>query len=203
MSPKDLPKHSNIVKHIFTSKVWLFFIASSGICIIILMRILDQPASLAAVEFARMLASASTLKKPRTSHGRILLITLIVASLTINTFLSSCLSAVSTVSSRIPTTDSAEDLMNSNLSIYGTTGYKDIILRTEIRNLYREIGAFKECADRLLRGDKVACIEESWILRFFLYENATVHVSENYLVSRAYAQVFPENSPLRFKFTKV
>lgn len=203
ISLKDSPENSNASEYIFTVEAWFFIIICSVAYITVLKFILEQPASLAALEFMRILSSSSTLKEPRTLPRRISLITLVIASWVINKFLLSCLSAMTTVENCGPIIDSAEDLMNSSLSIYGTKGYADIIWQEEIRYSYEEIGTFKECADRLLEGENIACIEENGFLRYYLYENATVHISKDDLVSRPYAYVFSEDSPLRHKLTMI
>lgn len=198
---KDSAKFSNVIAHIFTLRVWLFFIISGLLCIVILKYALNQSLSIGALEFVRMLTSTSTLNEPRKLHGKILLITLIIACFAMGTLFTSCFSAMVTVSDQGAVIDTPEDLIKSNLSIYGTTGVQDIIPQKEIRERYREMISFKQCSDRILQGDRIACIRELGMMRFYLYENATVHISRNALVSRAHAHVLSQDSPLRRKFT--
>lgn len=191
-----------ISRQLLTLKVWFLFIASSVVSIILLKYILEQSIFLAALEFTRMLVSASTLKQPRKLYGKILLITLVIACFAISTFLLSYLDAIITVADRSSAIDSAEDLINSNLSVYGFKSHKELILYDEIRDRFLEITTFKECVDRLLlEGDRISCIAEGYFLRWFVYENATIHISKDNLASRAFAYTFSHDSPFRLKFT--
>lgn len=201
ISAKDTAKNFNIVMHGFSLKVWLFFIVSSAVCVVILKYALEQSVSTAALEFVRMILSASTLEEPRKLYGQILLITLVIACFAMNTFLMSYLSAMVTVSEHSPTIDTVDDLINSNLSIYGSEELLNYMLREEIRDHYRVTEEFTECLDRLFAGERLVCIRETGILGFYVYENATIHISKHALISIPYTNVMSEDSPLRIKFT--
>lgn len=160
ISLKESAKDNDIVINIFTFNVCLFLILSSAVCIIILKYTLEPSVSLAALEFLRMPVSHSTLKVPRKLYGKILLVTLIIISFLISTFLLSFLSAITTVTVYSPTIDSAADLINSNLSIYGIVSIKDLIPYERIRERFIAIDQFTECAKRLVKGDHIACLRE-------------------------------------------
>lgn len=64
VSFKEPMKYFIIVTHFINFKVLFFFVISSVVSTVILKYILEQSVSLAALEFVRMLASASTLKGP-------------------------------------------------------------------------------------------------------------------------------------------
>lgn len=201
-SLKQPDKYFNLVIRIFTLRVWIFFVVSSIACIIILKYILEQSVSLAALDFARMLVSASTLKSPRTSHGKIFLITLVIAIFGLSTFLLDCLSAVTTVPDRAFCIETVEDLVKSNITIYGPASLKDLVW-SEIHDRYIKITEYKECFDSLVSGNRIACIGEHGHLRYNLYENSTIHISKSDVISRAAALIFSEDSPIRHKFESI
>lgn len=108
-----------------------------------------------------------------------------------------------TVADRNTSIDSAEDLIKSNLPIYGMINHKDLIWQEEIRDRYLAIDTFQACAVRLFKGDRIACIGNEYIVSLYVYENETIHISKNSLVSRASAYVFSQDSPLRLTLTRV
>lgn len=202
VSLENSDKYFELATHIFTLRTWLFFGISSVVCVIILKYILEDSVSLAALEFGRMLVSASTLKEPSKLSGKILLITLIIATFTISTFLLSCLSAITTVLDRSPNIDSVEDLINSNVSIYGKASLKDIIWYEEIRHHYHEVSQFEECMNIVFKRNRVACISGTGsLISYFSHKNSMIHISKNNLLSRASAQVVSKDSPLLYPFT--
>lgn len=58
-----------------------------------------------------------------------------------------------------PAIDTTDDLVRSELQVYGTPHHKQMIVQEDIRSRYHFVNIFDECAtERLRKGDRVACI---------------------------------------------
>lgn len=202
ISSKESVMYFTTMVHSLTLKVGGFFVISCLVSIFILKRTLEISVLSATLEFIRMLVGASTLNEPRKLHGWIIFMSLVIACSATSTFFLSFLSAVLTLADLGPTIDSAEDLMNSDLGIYGGGHHRDLIWHETIKKRYVPFDSFRNCTANLLKGDRIACIIDEYIISYYLYENATIHISKQTLATRAAAHGISEISPIRFKFMR-
>lgn len=165
--------------------------------------ILEEKISESTLDFIRIFISASTQKEPRNFPRKLLYFILIFAVFAFNMCIQSDLSAISTVSNRIPVIDSVEDLIGSDLTIYGTSNFKELIWDEEIRRRYNNIENFSECTHRFSKNEHVACIFVGSFIQFYFYENQTIHISRTNVVERFGTYVLGEDSPFSYKLNYI
>lgn len=188
---------------IFDIKFWGFLIMSFITSVAILKYILKTSMAIAAFEFMQTLGDMSTLGSPEGSPTKVLLITFMYLIFVITSSIESCFSAVSTAPHKHPTIDSTEDLIRSNLTVYGIPSFREIIAQEEIRERYHSVGNITECTNRLLKGENITCLYLDPWLRFFFSESEYSHISKYSFADRYLTYLFSEDSPLLSKFNGI
>lgn len=200
LSLKESTTYNGGIIFIVIIKVWLFLIISCFACAATLAHILGLPVSMAALEFLRLVTGAANLKPPRNSSGRITLLILTCYAFLVGSVIQSWLSAKSTEGYRSPSIDSLEELIQSKLQVYGMPSHEEFITEKDIRNRYHYVNYFTECAtERLLKGERVACLHFDSHLKIYHNESAAVHVSRRNLVERGLVYVYADDFPLLSK----
>lgn len=185
-------------------KFWIFCIICCSVSVFAITFMLNESIPSASLEFVRMLVSSSSLKEPRDSFRRVLLVNLIVALFALSSFIQSRLSALEIVQQRISTIDSVEDLIESNHKIYGSRYAKELLSHIkELENRYHIINDPGECTDKLLKGDHVVCVNFDSILRYQAQESAFIHISIDSLVESSLTYTFSEDTPLLLKMNEI
>lgn len=187
---------------ILTLNFFTFLFVTCLICVVILKHILRVSASLALLECMRIFSSASMLTMPRNIFGKILLITCIILQFEFSTFILSSFTAINTFDNSFAVINTAEELIKSNLTLFGHPSLKEIIPQKEIRDLMNFINAKSKCSSSLLEGNRIACLEVNIHLKHIVH-NATIHVSKNNLIERTAGFIFAEDSPLIRTFQSV
>lgn len=195
--------HGHDIMFTFTLKVWCVLIIGCITSTIILKHVLILPTSMIALEFFRLLTGAGNLHQPRSSKARLILLMVTVYSIVLGSSFQSWLSATSTVGYHSPPIDTVDDLIQSKLEVYGLPSFKEFTLRQNISNRYYSINDMNECAsDRLLKGNRVACIIYKTLNEYFK-KTDPVHLSEHNLVENAIVYNFAEDFPLSSKFNGI
>lgn len=197
ISLNDSNKFADTILFILNLRFWLVLTASGFTSVFILKRILKLSASEAALEFARMLGSNSTLSEPSSSLGKVFLIITVLMAFAIGSFIQSQLTKMNTVPYQ-SSIDSVEDLIKTNIPIYGFAGYLRLIGSDEVllRKRFHQINNFGECVDHFLRGDRVICVQSHDILRYYLRESSVIHISRENLVQMGMTYTCAEDLPL-------
>lgn len=191
------------LRHIITAEMLAFAIVSCCVFIIALKYILQQSTSGAILDFARMFVGASTLKAPRNLSSKIFFLTLMYAVFTVSSYYQGIGRAIDTVPDHTSQIDSVDDLVGSDLKIYGWSNHKEFILNKELRQRYYEIKSFDECNNQFLRNERSVCLSDGSSLRFYVYENQTIHISRKNVMERFGTYTFGEDSPLLRKVNGV
>lgn len=191
------------LRHIINAKTLVFSIVSCCACIIALKYIVEQSTSEAVLDFVRMFVAASTLKEPRNLSGKIFFLTIMFAVFTVSSYYQGIGRAIDTVPDWISHIDSVEDLIGSDLKIYGKLGHKEFMSNEEMRQRYYTIKNFKECNDRFLINERFVCLYSEKFLKFYIYKNQTIHISRHNVVERFATYTFGEDSPLLHEFDRV
>lgn len=141
-------EYSNRFVLIFNARGVILFITLLCVSVMFLKYILQQSISDAALEFLRILASASTLKQPKNYSKKVYFLSLILAVTIISSYIQSDLKVISILPPQAIVIDSTKDLIESNLTVHGFLGHKEVIFESEIREHYHALG-FAKCFDKL------------------------------------------------------
>lgn len=203
ISLKDPIGYTESFLQILNVKGVIFFLMTCWVLIIALKHVLNQPTSEAALNFVRMLVSSSTVTEPRTFLRRISFLALMFAAFIVGSHFASDLSALSTVPDRAPTIDSIDDLMKSNLTIYGMSNHKEWIWKKEIHKRYQVTNDYQACVHRFSENAPVPCICLESLTKFYLHETETIHVSSNNVAEGFSTYILAEDSPFLHKFNLI
>lgn len=183
---------------VFNLKIWLCLFSACLLLIVSLKYILELTFSESILEFLRIFISTSTAKKPQKLSRRLCLIAAIFIAFMINTAIQSCMSAINTVPD-FRYINSIEDLVTSNLSIYGTSNHKTLIDIEEIKRRYIVISDFPKCGDLLVENKHVACVSHKNWISVYLPKNERIYTSKQELSPLPVTHTFKRDSPLRDK----
>ncbi|OXU24318.1 hypothetical protein TSAR_010029, partial [Trichomalopsis sarcophagae] len=186
------------IYYMFPFKVWILWAFTFSTSIITLAYFMRLSLSSAALEVLRMLVNTSATRQPRGFSEKSFYVTLIFAFFVINTFIQCRLSQMSTIPGYMPSVDSADDLINSDLEIHGDQFYRDFIFGKIIQDRYH-VSHISDCFRMLLNGKRIACIFENKSLRFYVYETELIHISTDSLLRRGIVFVCSEDSPFLSK----
>lgn len=200
VSRKELATFADKFSLIFNIKVWIFLIAYCSLSVVALQFILKQPMSTAVLEFVRIFVGAPNVGQPQNSFSKIFLFTFVIAVFTISTFVQSLLSAISTAPFRKATIDSVEDLIESNLTVYGHPNYKNLIANDIVRKNYHALDRVSECLNLLTKNDHMVCINVQSELKYYIQESQKMHISTNHMFERGYTFMYAEDLPFSHKF---
>ena len=184
---------------IFTLKVWIVLIIIGSISIFVLQRLLNLTYANAVLEYLRIFANASSLKKPRNPYKRSFFIVLTFVIFAANSYFQSRLNALATASDHVPLIDSAEDLVRSDLTILSHRAYLNWMPYDILRKRYVVQNDFNFCINQVLKGKRVVCLMHKDGMTIGAKENPLLHVARKYLLERSASFMLPEDSPLRQK----
>ncbi|OXU30034.1 hypothetical protein TSAR_017030 [Trichomalopsis sarcophagae] len=90
----------------------------------------------------------------------------------------------------------ADDLIKSDLKIYGIPSNKELILENEIRERFLPMKAIKNCYYRLEKGERIACILADSLRKYYVQESKRIHISNGNLIEKPTVYVCAEDWPL-------
>ena len=188
----------------FDMNVWLLFTIISFVSIATLKYVEKRSVSRAILEFVRILIMNSTfLSNPRSMRKRFLLIMIMTTATAINSVIQGHLKSVHISPENVPDIDSIEDLIRSNLTIYGWQSYKKMVWQKELWARYQRADSFllESCIGKLQEGQRVACLLLN--LYLMMYESKNIHASRDNWTDRSLVFLFAKDSPLINKFSSL
>lgn len=195
LSPNNSLQNTDGFLFIFKATVWLFIILGILISVVALKCTLKQSTTEAGLEFVRMLVSSSTLREPRGSSRRVLLIVMVLAAFVIGTSVQSILSAIITVPDRT-TIDSLEDWLKSNIPIYGFSHRLMKLYNATTHKRFLKSSSSEDCANRFMRGENVACMYGDDVYPYYAPESSLIHISRENVLHMGFTYALAEDSPL-------
>ena len=184
---------------IFTLQVWLCFILTGFLSIIIFKCIIHESLAESSMEFLRIFFATPSLRSPTGSRGRFFLVNILYLIFLINLYIQSRLNAIQTAPDYTPAIDSSDDLIQSNLPIYGTAHHREYVYHTELRERFLEIPDIRTCLKGLVDGEKLACLAHTDVLKKTDYVKDEIYKARNNLLDGPTAFTFVEDWPLAAK----
>ena len=181
---------------------WLLFITIGFASIVCLRHIQKRSMSSAILEFVRILTNGTFLSKPRATRKRILLISTVAATVTVNCFIQCRLSMDRIVPYRSEIVDSIGDLLKSNLTIYGSPTMKDLASTKALESRYRNYDyGLTNCRKILEEKPNVACLLGDIHLPKYITTN--IYVSKNSWSEGGVSLILATESPLGYSFNRI
>ena len=197
-------KYIDRLTTIFKPIVALFLITISVILVVGMKCAINKSMSSAALDFIRMLSNLPSLHTLQTSSGRIFYISIFIATFSMNVFIVGRLSAINTVPKFKLGINSITELISSNLSVYGSESYKEMIMNEEIQKRYRSSDhIIKECINHLLNGDPIVCLCSTSMLNYCTNQSQLIDISRESLVQRGITFTVTTDSPLLCKLNEL
>lgn len=161
----------------------------------------QQSTTEAVLDFVRIFVSASTLREPNHFLRKLFFLVLIIIVLIISSYVQSDLTAMHTLPVQSLTIDTVDDLIKSNVPIYGYSGYREMMLEEAIHERYIAINDSSYCFNHLFKRDHIACIFSNVFAKIHQQGSQNIHVSKTDLLQRSVTFNFGEDSPLLYEFS--
>ena len=184
---------------IFTAQDWLCLIGTGFVSIITLKYTLNQSLITSLLEFLRIFFAAPSLRSPTSVQGKFFFVNILLLIFMINLYMQSRLSAIQTAPDYIPAIDSPDDLIRSNLPIYGQAHHREFVYHSELRERFKIIPDISECLGRLVNNEKLVCLVHSDVLKAYKCRHDEIYKAKNNLFNRPIAFTFVEDWPLASK----
>ena len=184
---------------VFTFRVWLCLFATGLMSIIILKFIINQSLTASTFDYLRMFTSQPSVRQPLESCGKIFFVNILFIIFVINSYTQSRLSAIQTVPEYIPTIDSPNDLIKTDLPIFGEVHHQEFVYHSMLRKRFQVIRDIHESLKDLVNKKKLVCLVHCDILVMYDYLNDGIYRAKNNLFNRPIAFTFIEDWPLAAK----
>ena len=187
------------VMSIFTYEVCLCLVGTAFVSIITLKYTLNQSLIISSMEFLRIFTAIPSIRSPTSSRGKFFFINILLLVFIINLYIQSQLSALQTGPSSIQTIESPDDVVKSNLPIYGEVHHRELVYHPQLRERYQVTCDIQICLKRLGNVENLVCLVHLDVLKAFKYLNGEIYKAKNNLVDRPIAFTFVEDWPLASK----
>ena len=184
---------------IFTAEVWFCLIVTGFVSVITLMYIFNQSSIMSLLEFLRMFFATPSLRTPSNSRCRFFFVNILFLIFLINLYIQSRLSAVLTAPGYTPTIVSPDDLIDSNLSIYGEMQHQEFVYQPKLRQRFCAVNDIHICLRRLVNNERLICLSHCDVLKAYDYLNDEIYKTRQNLFDRPTAFTFVEDWPLSAK----
>uniref|UniRef100_A0ABD2XT39 Ionotropic glutamate receptor C-terminal domain-containing protein n=1 Tax=Trichogramma kaykai TaxID=54128 RepID=A0ABD2XT39_9HYME len=144
------------------------------------------------MEYYRLSSGHATLRMPTASLSRLVYISMVwMIFFVVTGWLSSNISA-RMVKSKNPNIDNMRDLVDSNYTIKGITGFQEFFFDDRLARRFINITSVKQCYEELKEGARLACIDDCELAPY----NRSIHWLSQPIYQTLIANVVREDWPL-------
>ena len=184
---------------IFTFRVWLCLFATGLVLIITLKSTLNQSLIVSVLDFLRMFTNTPSLREPLNSRGKIFFVIILYLIFEISSYIQSRLSAIQTVPDYTPTIDTPDDLVKTNLPVFGEVHHREFVFHSGLRRRFQIIRDIHVCLQDLISEKKLVCLTHCDLFVTHAYLNDEIYRAKSNLFNRPIAFTFVEDWPLAAK----
>lgn len=140
---------------------------------------------------------------PQDSTRRLMYLVILMMITIINSVFQTRLSSINVATHIHKTMDTMDDLIKSNLFVYGTLSYKELFSEKTVSQRRYQLSEYPDCLKRLKRNEQVVCIPGCIEARFSAYDGENFHISKKELMMFFMVFSTREDWPLLTRFNQI